>query len=207
MQALYHSFYLNRGKHLKVVSVNISEKKGTVKKPVSEIHITGNGVTGDAHTGTPMREVSLLSQEKIDTFSKSCNREFKPGEFAENITFSDDEDISILYYYYYHVMDTIDPERKEFVILNRILPDRINTYISDVHDKVVDDINGIKIKMLSDVERAFEKPVRGFHIINLLGNSKPLLIKADDVKEANKRIMKNYNISSLKQLEKKSEKS
>ena len=80
---------------MKVVSVNISEKKGTVKKPVSEIHISGNGVKGDAHTGTPKREVSLLSQEKIDSFSKSCNREFKPGEFAENITFSDDKNISI----------------------------------------------------------------------------------------------------------------
>jgi len=36
---------------LKVVSVNISETKGTVKKPVGGIRLTHQGVEGDAHSG------------------------------------------------------------------------------------------------------------------------------------------------------------
>lgn len=74
---------------MKVVSVNISEEKGTTKHPVSEIEIIKNGVKGDAHTGVHNREVSMLSQEKIDRFSNETgSRKFKAGEFAENITFS-----------------------------------------------------------------------------------------------------------------------
>ncbi len=77
---------------MKVVSVNISTEKGTVKYPVPEITINENGVKGDAHAGVLKREVSLLSQEKIDHFSAETNgRQYKPGEFAENITFSTNE--------------------------------------------------------------------------------------------------------------------
>ena len=37
----------------KVVSVNISEKKGTLKKPVPEIKLKlRHGIVGDAHAGT-----------------------------------------------------------------------------------------------------------------------------------------------------------
>lgn len=65
----------------KVISTNLSPKKGASKKPVERIILVKDfGVEGDAHSGTE-REVSLLSLEDI----KSFNRE--PGEFAENITF------------------------------------------------------------------------------------------------------------------------
>jgi len=74
---------------MKIVSVNVSKEKGKIKLPVSEIEIIINGVKGDAHTGVPNREVSMLSQEKIDRFSdETGSRRFKAGEFAENITFS-----------------------------------------------------------------------------------------------------------------------
>ena len=75
----------NKGK---VISVNISEEKGTIKKPVPEILIDKNGVVSDAHAGSWHRQVSLLSQDDIDCFSKEIGREIAPGEFAENITIS-----------------------------------------------------------------------------------------------------------------------
>ncbi len=70
-----------------VLSVNISRKKGTMKKPVSSITLNQLGIEGDAHAGKWHRQVSLLSQENIDTFSKkNLSRNYSPGEFAENIT-------------------------------------------------------------------------------------------------------------------------
>lgn len=69
-----------------VVSVNVSEKKGTIKKSVSEITLSKTGVLGDAHSGDWHRQVSLLSMERIDQFSLEAGRRIKPGEFAENIT-------------------------------------------------------------------------------------------------------------------------
>jgi len=69
-----------------VVSVNVSEGKGTAKWPVPRIHIDSRGVVGDAHRGLGSRQVSLLSQELIDEFVRSVDRPTKPGAFAENIT-------------------------------------------------------------------------------------------------------------------------
>ena len=70
----------------KVISVNISEEKGTIKKPVKEILVDKNGIVNDAHSGRLYRQVSLLSQDDIDCFGKEVGREISPGEFAENIT-------------------------------------------------------------------------------------------------------------------------
>ena len=73
-------------KKLEVLSVNISEKKGTIKKPVDSINLNLKGVEGDAHSGSWHRQVSLLASESIDKFSKEAGREIRFGEFAENIT-------------------------------------------------------------------------------------------------------------------------
>ena len=69
-----------------IISVNISEQKGTVKQPVTEISVDKDGVVNDAHAGPWHRQVSLLAQEDIDSFTKTIGREIAPGEFAENIT-------------------------------------------------------------------------------------------------------------------------
>jgi molybdenum cofactor synthesis domain-containing protein len=66
--------------------VNVSSEKGTVKKPVPQVVIDATGIVGDAHAGPWQRQVSLLSQEQINAFSKEAGRKILPGEFAENIT-------------------------------------------------------------------------------------------------------------------------
>jgi molybdopterin adenylyltransferase len=71
---------------IKVLSVNTSEKKGTVKKPVDIINLTDIGVAGDAHSGKWHRQVSLLAAESIAKFSEEAGRTINFGEFAENIT-------------------------------------------------------------------------------------------------------------------------
>ena len=69
-----------------VVSVNISEEKGTPKHPVEQIQLDERGIVGDAHAGPWHRQVSLLAQERIDEFAEQVHRPMQPGEFAENIT-------------------------------------------------------------------------------------------------------------------------
>jgi molybdenum cofactor synthesis domain-containing protein len=71
---------------VRIVSVNLSEKTGTIKKPVGEVVIDARGVVGDAHAGTWHRQVSLLAQESIDRFAAETGRQVAPGEFAENLT-------------------------------------------------------------------------------------------------------------------------
>ena len=72
----------------RVISVNVSREKGTIKQPVGEIVIDHYGVVADAHAGDWHRQVSLLSQESIERFSEKMGRKIAPGEFAENITTS-----------------------------------------------------------------------------------------------------------------------
>jgi molybdopterin adenylyltransferase len=71
---------------IKVVSVNISREKGTIKTPVPEICITDKGVEGDAHAGDWHRQVSLLGIESVKKWGEQAGREVAFGEFAENIT-------------------------------------------------------------------------------------------------------------------------
>jgi molybdopterin adenylyltransferase len=70
----------------KVISVNISEEKGTVKKPVASITLDETGIVQDAHAGAWHRQVSLLAKESVEKFSKQESKRFCYGDFAENIT-------------------------------------------------------------------------------------------------------------------------
>ncbi|MCI0469045.1 MAG: MOSC domain-containing protein [Nitrospirae bacterium] len=71
----------------KIVSINISEKKGERKKPVNEAVIKENcGIDGDAHASDKWhRQVSLLALESVKKM-QAMGLDVKPGDFAENIT-------------------------------------------------------------------------------------------------------------------------
>lgn len=63
----------------------ISEKRGTVKKNITEAEFIENyGIKGDAHAGNWHRQISLLSYDKVREFEK---RGFilEDGAFGENI--------------------------------------------------------------------------------------------------------------------------
>ncbi len=71
---------------IKILSVNKSKEKGTVKKPANEITLNHLGVMEDAHTGYWHRQVSMLGKESIDRFSRQAGRTIAYGEFAENLS-------------------------------------------------------------------------------------------------------------------------
>ncbi|RMD78994.1 MAG: MOSC domain-containing protein [Lentisphaerae bacterium] len=69
-----------------ITSLNISREKGTTKEPVPQVTVNELGIVGDAHAGPWHRQVSILAAEAIEYFATKHDRQFKPGEFAENIT-------------------------------------------------------------------------------------------------------------------------
>ena len=72
---------------IKVIAVNISEKKGEIKHPIEKGFFKINhGLDGDAHAGNWHRQVSLLGTESIDKMKSSGVEGLTPGKFAENIT-------------------------------------------------------------------------------------------------------------------------
>ncbi len=70
----------------KIISLNTSQKKGTIKTPVDQITIDKSGIVGDAHAGNWHRQVSVLASEEIKTFSKEMKTDIAYGAFAENLT-------------------------------------------------------------------------------------------------------------------------
>ena len=78
-------------RQIKILSVNVSDEKGTVKRAVELIRLTEIGVEGDAHSGMWNRQVSLLGMESIRKFEEQSNRKIRFGDFAENITTEGEE--------------------------------------------------------------------------------------------------------------------
>lgn len=75
----------------KVLSVNVSEGKGTPKHPVEVIELRPDcGIPGDAHAGNWHRQVSLLGIESVRKVQEKLPKsgdspELSPGAFAENV--------------------------------------------------------------------------------------------------------------------------
>jgi MOSC domain-containing protein YiiM len=69
----------------KVLSINISAKKGEKKSPVERVRIIEKGLEGDAHSGDWHRQVSLLADESIAKM-RGKGIEINFGDFAENLT-------------------------------------------------------------------------------------------------------------------------
>ncbi|NBI05966.1 MOSC domain-containing protein [Senegalia massiliensis] len=71
----------------RVLAINISTQKGTIKKPIEKgVFKTNHGLIGDAHAGDWHRQVSLLAYESIDKMRKMGVEGLGSGKFAENIT-------------------------------------------------------------------------------------------------------------------------
>ena len=69
-----------------VVSINISEKKGTPKTYIAEGRLIEDfGFEGDAHAGKWHRQVSLLAKESIEKAKGMRTDGLCHGMFAENI--------------------------------------------------------------------------------------------------------------------------
>ena len=70
----------------KIISINISSKKGTAKKPIEKVQVIVNhGLEDDAHAGNHHRQVSLLGIESINAMNKQ-GYQISCGGFGENIS-------------------------------------------------------------------------------------------------------------------------
>ncbi|OAA93438.1 MOSC domain-containing protein [Clostridium coskatii] len=73
----------------KVVSLNISEKRGTEKVQVPSVNVIEKfGIEGDAHVGNWDRQISILPVEALEKVPSDKIEEVKKGGFTENITIS-----------------------------------------------------------------------------------------------------------------------
>ena len=112
------------------------------------------------------------------------------------------DNLRISYFYDNFITKEIYREHPEIVILTAILPDPLNTYLSEFREGIVDKINGKKIDTLKDMAAAFaEKPE--FYVIEFLGTGRPLVLERAAVEAARERIKTRYAVPAEENLDEK----
>jgi hypothetical protein len=109
----------------------------------------------------------------------------------------------------YYDMGKVTPERPQRVVLSQVLPSQSNIGYSNLRNLVVDEINGVKIKRISDIPAALQSPVNGFVVFKFEagGSIREAVLDAAEMNRANEAIMARYHIpvdhvlNSLAQLE------
>jgi PDZ domain-containing secreted protein len=102
----------------------------------------------------------------------------------------------VSYVYDNYLTKEIYKERPEVVILTSILPDEVNSYLQGFQHSIVDEVNGVKIKSLKDLDAALKKKEGDgkFIVIKLLEKNRPLVLKRELADAAHPRIMQTYGV-------------
>ena len=90
--------------------------------------------------------------------------------------------LQVRYHFDSYVSSDIYKERPEVIVLTSILPDSINSYFTKFSQSIVDKVNGIKVKNLTDVHSALSTNDAQYIVINLLGSGMPIVIEKYKVK-------------------------
>jgi len=98
----------------------------------------------------------------------------------------------------YYAEQQPTPERPAVVILSQVMPDPFNIGYQDQRYLVVDKVNGQPISRLADLQKALQKPVDGYHIIDFVRSDSlnRMVIEAGDAEmQATARVVKRYGIT------------
>ncbi len=110
------------------------------------------------------------------------------------------DDLRVRYFYDLFVTDEIYKDHPDIVVLGAILPDPLNTYLGEFKNGIVDEVNGMRIKRLDDLAKAFEAPA-DYYVIKLLGIGRPIVLERKAVDAARDRIRTRYNVLNEENLD------
>jgi S1-C subfamily serine protease len=142
--------------------------------------------------------IQSVHYDKQPNFVLYAGLQFQPLDrnmmAAHNIT-----DLRTRAFYGFYGDHEIYRERPQVVVLTEVLPDATNTHIQTFKHLVVDSINGKKITLLQDVFDALhgdfhEEGHADYHIIRLVGEQRPLVLKRNEAAVAHDRIKAQYNV-------------
>jgi hypothetical protein len=105
----------------------------------------------------------------------------------------------IRYFFDDFVSDQLYREHPEVIVLSEVLRDPANTYARPFTDNIVSKINGKEIRTLQDVAAAFAED-REFHVVELLGEGRPIVLERAALPEAEERIKQRYGVTQTQNL-------
>jgi len=86
-------------------------------------------------------------------------------------------------------------ERKELVLLTKVLADEINLGYHDIDNIIIEKVNGKKISEMRDVVEAIENNTGLYHILED-DSGKKIILKKEKVDKYSNRILQTYRINS-----------
>jgi len=87
------------------------------------------------------------------------------------------------------------PERKQLIILTKVLADEINLGYHDIDNVIIEKVNGKKISDMRDLVDSFEKNTGLYHVIED-DTGKKIILRKDKVDKFSSRILQTYRIES-----------
>jgi hypothetical protein len=111
-------------------------------------------------------------------------------------------DVTVRRLYTDYVPKGLFEKHKDIVVLTRVESDPITSQLGGFTGFAVKAINGTEVRDLSHVhELLHPEQAPEFFVIELFGAERPIVIPAANMAAANDRVMKNYGISRLENLE------
>jgi S1-C subfamily serine protease len=138
--------------------------------------------------------INARRYERRPEFVLYCGLVFQPLDLnlmsAHNLS-----NMRVRYYFDYYVTHELYKEKPQVVILTQVLPDSMTTHVSGFAGTVVEEINGVKIRSMSDVQAGLQKNPGGDHVvIRLEGEGRPVVLEKAKTAAAHERIRKKYDV-------------
>lgn len=143
-------------------------------------------------------EMQARAYDKRPRFVLEGGLLFQPlnRDFLDSIK---NKDVRLRYFFDCFISDHLYREHPEIVVLSNVLADPVNTYAAPFKGGIVNRINGRPIHSLQDVAAAFESPGE-FHIIELIGEGRPIVLERSALAEADQRIRRRYGVTAQQNL-------
>jgi len=148
----------------------------------------------------PWSRMYAITYEKTPRYLVFAGLVFQPLDtnlFATNKF----QDINLRRLYTDYVPKGLFEKHQDIVVLTRVESDPVTSQLGRFAGHAVEKINGTEV---TDLAHAYEllhpEEVPEFHVIELFGAERPVVIPSANVAAANERVQKNYNISSLSNL-------
>lgn len=108
------------------------------------------------------------------------------------------DNVNVRRLYSDYVPKGVFTEREDIVLLTRVESDPINSQLADFSGLAVDKINGVTVKSLKHANELLHPATAPeFHVIELFGAPRPIVLPASAVEAANQRVKKTYAIERL----------
>ena len=111
------------------------------------------------------------------------------------------DDVTVRRLYTDYVPKGLFAKHKDIVVLTRIQSDPVTSQLGDFAGYAVDKINGVEVRDLAHAhELLHPEKAPEFHVIELFGAERPVIIPSASVEGANKRVKASYGIGELENL-------